>query len=135
MSSDTSSTALTALLDSLHTHLQAQTQLLPTLHAQLGLPNSALEDELTALQAQLAATVDAQLSARREQVEQWMQKCAAVESACGRYCTALGTHVKAAGPSLKEIRTQTVLPRQYELLSSYQEKLRQVQLLIIGISP
>jgi protein regulator of cytokinesis 1 len=126
MSAPQPSLALTALLDFLHTHLQSQTQLLPTLHAQLGLPSSALEDELTTLQQQLADCVDTQINLRRTQVDDWTAKCEAVEKECERYCSALGTHVKTAGPSLSEMRKEKTLPKRYQLVTDYQEKLRQV---------
>jgi Ase1/PRC1/MAP65 family protein len=133
METDQPSVALTSLLNFLHTHLQSQTQLLPTLHAQLGLPASALEDELTNLQQQLAECVDTQIDLRREQVEEWMAKCDAVERECGRYTTALGNNVKAAGSSLGEIRKENTLPRRYQLVTEYQEKLRQVGLIIVQL--
>ncbi|KAJ7040686.1 microtubule associated protein [Mycena alexandri] len=97
---------LTTLLNSLHTHLQSQTQLLPTLHAQLGLPPSALEDELKTLQQQLMRSVEAQIDTRRKE--------------------ALGGNVKATGSSLGELRKEKVLPVRYEMVTEYQEKLRQL---------
>jgi protein regulator of cytokinesis 1 len=123
---DRESAALLSLLDFLHTHLQTQTTLLPTLHAQLGLPPSALEDELSNLQQQLAECVDTQIDARRGEVNEWMGRCDAVERECTRYVSALGGNVKAAGQSLGEMRKEKVLPRRYELVTAYQEKLRQV---------
>lgn len=122
------SVALTSLLNSLHTHLQSQTQLLPTLHAQLGLPTTAIEDELTALQQQLAECVEARVDVRRKQVDEWMGRCDEVERVCVRYCAALGAHVKVAGSSVGERRKEMVLPRRYQMVSEYQEKLRQVSI-------
>lgn len=119
--------SLTSLLNSLHTHLQTQTQLLPTLHAQLGLPPSALEDELKALEKQLMLSVEAQVEGRRGEVEKWMEKCDEIENACLRYTKALGGNTKATGSSLGELRKEQVLPRRYELVSEFQEKLRQVR--------
>ncbi|THH09818.1 hypothetical protein EW146_g8570, partial [Bondarzewia mesenterica] len=69
-----SSPSITSLLDSLHTHLQSQTQLLPTLHAQLGLPPTALADELSALQQTLTQCVEDQIDGRRKQVNEWTAK-------------------------------------------------------------
>ncbi|TBU28439.1 microtubule associated protein-domain-containing protein [Dichomitus squalens] len=119
------STTITSLLNSLHTHLQSQTQLLPTLHAQLGLPPTALHDELSALQQQLTQCIEGQIELRRKQVDEWMEKCGAVEDQCIRYGKALGGHLKSSGPSVGEIRKEQVLPRRFELVSDYHEKLRQ----------
>lgn len=126
MSLPTSATMLTTLLNSLHSHLQSQTQFLPTLHAQLGLPPSALEDELKDLQQQLVEGVEMQVNRRRKEVEEWASKCEDVENGCVRYTKALGGNVKATGSSLAELRKENALPRRYEMISEYQEKLRQV---------
>lgn len=117
---------ISALLNSLHTHLQTQTQLLPTLHAQLGLPQSALTDELSALQQKLTSCVEQQIESRREEVEKWISKCDSGEKECTRYTKALGGHVKAIGASLGELRKQQVLPVRHEMVNQYQEKLNQV---------
>ena len=122
------STTITSLLNSLHTHLQSQTQLLPTLHAQLGLPPTALHDELATLQQQLTQCVESQIDLRRKQVDEWMEKCAVVEEECLRYSRALGGHLKSSGPSVGEIRKEQVLPCRFQLITDYQEKLRQVSL-------
>lgn len=128
-----SAMTLTSLLNSLHTHLQTQTQLLPTLHAQLGLPPTALEDELKALQEQLVKGVEKQIDLRRKEVEGWMEKCDRVENECLRYCKALGGNIKATGSSVGELRKEQVLPRRYELVAEHQEKLRQVSFGIIFV--
>ncbi|KAL4247812.1 MAP65/ASE1 family protein [Abortiporus biennis] len=120
------STTITSLLNSLHTHLQSQTQLLPTLHAQLGLPPTALTDELSTLQQQLAQCIESQIDTRRKQVDEWMQKCADVEEECIRYTKALGGHMKSTGSSVGELRKEQVLPKRFELITDYQEKLRQL---------
>ncbi|KAJ6598433.1 microtubule associated protein-domain-containing protein [Mycena vulgaris] len=117
---------LTTLLNSLHTHLQSQTQLLPTLHAQLGLPPSALEDELKILQQQLMCSVEAQIDLRRQEVKGWVEKCEEVERECANYAKALGGNVKATGSSLGELRKEKVLPVRYEMVTEHQEKLRQL---------
>ncbi|KAF8154613.1 microtubule associated protein-domain-containing protein [Crassisporium funariophilum] len=117
---------LTSLLNSLHTHLQSQTQLLPTLHAQLGLPPTALEDELQALQRHLVQSVELQIDKRRKEVEEWMEKCEAIENDCVRYTKALGGNIKATGTSVGELRKDQALPRRYDLIAVHQEKLRQV---------
>ncbi|KAG6865456.1 hypothetical protein C0991_002379 [Blastosporella zonata] len=104
MATPTTSITLTALLNSLHTHLQSQTQLLPTLHAQLGLPPTALEDELRDLQKQLMESVESQIELRRNEVDKWVERCEAVEVECLRYSKALGGNVKATGTSVGELR-------------------------------
>ncbi|KAH9829873.1 microtubule associated protein-domain-containing protein [Rhodofomes roseus] len=120
------STTITSLLNSLHTHLQSQTQLLPTLHAQLGLPPTALTDELATLQHQLTECIESQIDLRRKQVDEWLKRCADIENHCIRYGNALGGHVKTTGGSVGEIRKEQVLPRRFEIASEYQEKLRQL---------
>ncbi|XP_006456028.1 hypothetical protein AGABI2DRAFT_188106 [Agaricus bisporus var. bisporus H97] len=118
--------ALTALLNSLHTHLQTQTQLLPTLHAQLGLPPNTLEEDLIVLQEQLIKGVEGQIEARRKEVEEWMSKCDVVENECIRYAKALGPNFKSTGESVGELRKESILPRRYELGTELQEKSRQL---------
>jgi len=127
MSSSSTTASITSLLDSLHTYLQSQTQLLPTLHSQLGLPASALEDDLRGLQKELLSSVEIQVDKRRKEVEQWMEKCAKVEKQCVRYTKALSGNIKATGTSIGELRKENSLPRRYEMVSEYQEKLRQVR--------
>lgn len=133
MSSSPSKTAaeapltISSLLNSLHTHLQTQTQLLPTLHAQLGLPPSALSDELSALQQRLTETVESQIQTRRDEVDSWMKKCEDLSNDCTRYAKALGGHVKSTGASVGELRKQQVLPVRYEMLNQYHDKLDQVR--------
>ncbi|KAK0216916.1 microtubule associated protein [Armillaria fumosa] len=117
---------LTSLLNSLHSHLQAQTQLLPTLHAQLGLPPTALEEELLAIQENLMKSVESQIESRRKEVEMWTEKCEAVEENCSCYTKALGGNIKTTGSSIGELRKEKALPRRYEMLSEHQEKLRQL---------
>ena len=112
-----------ALLESLHIHLQEQTKLLPSLHAQLGLPQSALTDELTSLQQQLVYCVEKQIEGRRNEVDDWMSKCSELEKECLRFSKALGTHAKSLGATVGELRKEQVLPRRYDLLTQYKEKL------------
>lgn len=120
------SSLLTSLLNSLHTHLQSQTQLLPTLHAQLGLPVTALEDELDSLKQKLMQSVESQIESRKKEVEKWVDKCGQVEVQCIRYSKALGGNIKATGSSVGELRKEQALPKRFEMVSEYQEKLRQV---------
>ena len=126
MSSPSTAASITSLLNSLHTHLQSQTHLLPTLHAQLGLPASALEDDLRSLQKELLSSVEAQVDRRKKEVEHWMELCAEIENQSVRYMKALGGNIKATGTSIGELRKEQALPRRHDLTSEYQEKLRQV---------
>ncbi|KAI0030908.1 microtubule associated protein-domain-containing protein, partial [Vararia minispora EC-137] len=118
--------SITSLLNSLHSHLQAQTQALPTLHAQLGLPPTALADELAALQAALTRAVEDQIEGRRREVDDWVARCDEAEDECARYAAALGAGVKGLGASVLEARKEAVLPRRYEIVTEVQEKLRQL---------
>lgn len=122
----TAPVSLTSLLNSLHSHLQQQTQLLPTLHSQLGLPHTSLADELSALEQELTACVERQIDLRRKQVDEWMEKCAMVENDCARYSKALGGYIKVAGSGIGELRKEHVLPKRYDALTEHQERLRQV---------
>ncbi|KAL0958711.1 hypothetical protein HGRIS_014041 [Hohenbuehelia grisea] len=121
-----SNTSLTSLLNTLQSHLQSQIHQLPTLHAQLGLPPSALQDELSLLQDKLMHTVEVQMDARRKEVDEWMGKCSGVEEDCVKYTKALGGNIKATGSTVGEIRGEQSLPKRYEMVTAYQEKLRQV---------
>ena len=56
-----------------------------------------------------------------------MGRCDAIERECVRYSQALGSHVRATGSSVGEIRKEQVLPKRFEMVSEYQEKLRQVR--------
>lgn len=116
---------ITSLLNSLHTHLQTQTQLLPTLHAQLGLPPTALADELSSLQKALTRCIEDQISSRRKQVHELEERCENLESECHCYSAALGPSAKGLEFAATELRREPVLPRRYDQLSELQEKLRQ----------
>ena len=122
-----SAALLTNLLNTLHSHLQSQTQLLPAIHVQLGLPSTALEDDLNALQQHLMQSVEGQIESRRKEVEDWLEKCDGVELECVKYSKALGGNIKATGTSVGELRKENVLPRRFEMVTEYQERLRQVR--------
>ena len=122
----TSQPTITSLLNSLHTHLQTQTQLLPTLHAQLGLPPTALADELSSLQKALTHCVEDQISSRMKQVHELEERCENLESECHSYSVALGPSAKGLEITATELRREPVLPRRYDQLAEIQEKLRQV---------
>ncbi len=113
---------ITTLLNSLHTHLQTQTQLLPTLHAQLGLPPTALADELSSLQKALTRCVEDQISSRRKQVHELEERCENLESECHRYSAALGPSAKGLEITATELRRELVLPRRNDQLAELQEK-------------
>ncbi|KAH9975460.1 microtubule associated protein-domain-containing protein [Lactifluus volemus] len=117
---------ITSLLNSLHTHLQTQTQLLPTLHAQLGLPPTALADELSSLQKALTRCVEDQISSRKKQVHELEERCENLESECHSYSIALGPSAKGLEITATELRREPVLPRRYDQLAELQEKLRQL---------
>ncbi|KAI9511990.1 microtubule associated protein-domain-containing protein [Russula earlei] len=121
----TSQPTITSLLNSLHTHLQTQTQLLPTLHAQLGLPPTALADELSSLQKALTRCVEDQISSRKKQVHELEERCENLESECHGYSVALGPSTKGLEITATELRREPVLPRRYDQLAELQEKLRQ----------
>ncbi|KAH7874461.1 microtubule associated protein-domain-containing protein [Lentinula edodes] len=121
-----STSLLTALLNNLHTHLQTQTELLPTLHAQLGLPPTALEDDLKKLQSTLMEGVETQIDSRRKEVERWLENCNEAEVECLKYAKALGGNTKATGSSIGELRKVQQLPKRFEMIGEHQEKLRQL---------
>jgi protein regulator of cytokinesis 1 len=123
--------SITSLLNSLHTHLQTQTQLLPTLHTQLGLPPTALADELSSLQTALTRCVEDQIGSRRKQVLELEDRCENLESECHRYSVALGPSAKGMEIAATELRREPVLPRRYDQLAELQEKLRQVSNLFL----
>lgn len=129
MSAQETTTTLTDLLNSLHRHLKDQIQLLPTLHLQLGLSPSALEDDFRALHAELVKGVERPVEARQKEVEEWMTRCDMVEHECMRYSKALGENVQSSSNTIEELRNDLVLPRRYNLVMERQEKLRQVSVL------
>lgn len=54
-----------------------------------------------------------------------MGKCDGVENECLRYSKALGGNIKVTGSSVGELRKEQVLPKRYDMVSEYQERLRQ----------
>ncbi|KZW01124.1 hypothetical protein EXIGLDRAFT_603456 [Exidia glandulosa HHB12029] len=121
---DATSTSAQALLNSLQTQISNQLTQLPTLHAQLGLPSSALSDELEALRRALVATVEGQVDRRRVEVDEWMGRCDAVDKECGKLGRALGSYAKSAvGVTTGELKKVQVLPKRHEQLQAHQEKL------------
>lgn len=101
-------TTVDSLLTSLQSHLTSQTPLIPTFHSQLGLPPTALTDELSELHAALVDCVDKKIDERRQEVSQWMEKCDFHESECVKLGRALGSHAKVVTSSVGELRKQHV---------------------------
>ncbi|PVF98682.1 hypothetical protein CPB86DRAFT_814523 [Serendipita vermifera] len=124
MSRSSSRKSLTpeSLVSVLVPHISQQTLLLPTLHAQLGLPPSALESDLADLREALLKTVEDCVSNRKKEITQWEAKCEGVEARCRRLENAMGR--RAA--SLAELKKQTVYPVRHEQLSAQEDKLNQL---------
>jgi protein regulator of cytokinesis 1 len=100
------------LLASLHEHLAFHTALLPQLHAQLGLPPTALATELEELRTVLADAVEARVERRRKDVAAWAERCEDLERRCKDYAAALGGP-SVTGPikgmkSVGELRKESV---------------------------
>ncbi|CAE6441529.1 unnamed protein product [Rhizoctonia solani] len=108
------------LLASLHEHLAFHTALLPQLHAQLGLPPTALATELQELRTVLADAVEERVERRKRDVAMWVGKCEELEQRCKDYSTALGGpsiagSIKGLKP-VAELRKEQNYPKRYELL-------------------
>ncbi|KAG9078686.1 hypothetical protein FS749_009250, partial [Ceratobasidium sp. UAMH 11750] len=108
------------LLASLHEHLAFHTALLPQLHAQLGLPPTALATELEELRTVLADAVEARVERRRKDVAAWAERCEEVERKCKQYATAVGGPtiigtIKGVRP-VAELAKEQNYPKRYELL-------------------
>ena len=78
------------LLDSLVEPLTAQVHLLPAIHAQLGLPSSAIAADLDKLRAVLADAIEAQIQQRRSEVKGWLERCDKVERDCSVLAKSTG---------------------------------------------
>jgi protein regulator of cytokinesis 1 len=124
--------SLTSLLNSLHSLLQQQTQLLPALHSQLGLPYTSLAGGLSALEQELTACVERRVDLRCKQVGEWMEKCVVVESDCTRCSKALGGHIMVTGTGIGELRKEHDLPIRHDTLAEHQERLRQVSTTVVS---
>ena len=101
-------TTVDLLLNSLHTHLTSQTPIIPVLHAQLGLPPTALTDELGELHSALVDCVDRKIEDRRKEVGEWMEKCSQLEGDSLKLARALGSHAKVVAGSVGELRKEQV---------------------------
>ncbi|KAJ1305438.1 hypothetical protein OPQ81_000448 [Rhizoctonia solani] len=108
------------LLASLHEHLAFHTALLPELHAQLGLPPTALATELQELRTVLADAVEERVERRKRDVAIWAAKCDELERRCKDYSAALGGPIIAGSikgvKPVAELRKEQNYPRRYELL-------------------
>lgn len=124
MSRSTSRKSLSAesLVSVLVPHISQQTLLLPSLHAQLGLPPSALEADLSALREALLKTVEECVNTRKKEISDWSDRCDAVEARCRRLENAMGR--RAA--SLVELKKVDVYPKRHEQLSAQEDKLHQL---------
>lgn len=80
------------------------------------------------------ASIESQIDIRRKEVEVWLVKCSTVEGDCVRYGKALGGNAKVAGASLGELTREQMLPKRYDLVTVYHEKLRQVWVYISLLS-
>ncbi|KAG8904581.1 hypothetical protein FRB99_001544 [Tulasnella sp. 403] len=112
------------LLASLHQHLSHHATLLPALHAQLGLPPSALAVELEHLQTTLCEVVESQITKRQQEVNECMRRCDLVERECLELVKCLGGNARNV-QSVGELRKVQILPKRYEQLVSNRDKLRQ----------
>jgi protein regulator of cytokinesis 1 len=81
---------------------------MPILHGQLGLPPTALTEDLAELHAVLVDCVDKKIAERKEQVEEWTAKCGTLENESLRLLKALGSHAKVVAGSVGELRKQQV---------------------------
>ncbi|CAE6385895.1 unnamed protein product [Rhizoctonia solani] len=108
------------LLASLHEHLAFHTALLPQLHAQLGLPPTALATELQELRTVLADAVEERVERRKRDVAMWAEKCDDLERRYKDYSVALGGPSIAGTikglKSVAELRKEQNYPKRYELL-------------------
>lgn len=98
-----------AVVSALLPYLTLQTSKLPTLHAQLGLPASALQSDLLALRDALLKTVEDCVSTRQKEIQDWADRCDGVEDACSSLMKALGSHAKnGLMSSFGDLRKQLV---------------------------
>ncbi|KAG8880514.1 hypothetical protein FRB98_005042 [Tulasnella sp. 332] len=116
-----------SLITALQQHLAQHATLLPALHSQLGLAPSALTMELERLQTTLSDVVEGQITRRRQEVDAWMGKCKEVEAECLELVKCLGGNARSSQQqSVGELRKIQILPRRYEQLVAFQERLLQL---------
>lgn len=114
--------SVSTMLETLQTQIKAKTAELPTLYNQLGLPATALTDELNSLQERLTSCVDEVVNGRREEVREWMERCNVVEERIQSLLKATGSTSLIGDSSSLD----SVLPNRLEALSTHQEKLQQL---------
>lgn len=97
-----------SLVQELLPQITAQTAQLPTIHTQLGLASSALEQDLETLQKALLKTVEDVVHTRQREVQEWADRCDKLEDSCIRLSKALGPSAKSVGATVGELRKQSV---------------------------
>ena len=134
-----------SLVKELLPQITLQTAQLPTIHTQLGLAPSALEEDLETLQKALLKTVEGVVHARQKEVEEWADRCDKLEDSCIRLSKALCPSAKSVDGTVGELRKQLVsllssshglfwltllmlcscqvYPRRFELLTEQEDKL------------
>ncbi|KZO94497.1 hypothetical protein CALVIDRAFT_538955 [Calocera viscosa TUFC12733] len=109
------------LLPALQVPLLTLTHSLPALHRQLGLPPSALEEDLGQLRDALLSAIDHQLERRKEEVREWEGRCLGVERKVGGLRSKVGAWGKGVAEASGE--DNEILPRRLELLTQQEHKL------------
>lgn len=97
-----------SLVQELLPQITLQTAQLPTLHTQLGLASSALEQDLETLRKALLKSVEDIVRTRQEEVQEWANRCDKLEDSCIRLSKALGPSTKSVGTTVGELRKQLV---------------------------
>jgi Ase1/PRC1/MAP65 family protein len=114
--------SVSAMLETLQTQIQTRTAELPTLYAQIGRPSTALTDELNSLQKRLIDCVDEVVGGRRKEVQEWVEKCDAVEEQIQALLNAIGAgNIKGESDIVDK-----VLPKRLKQLWSQRERLQQL---------
>ncbi|KAF8326231.1 microtubule associated protein-domain-containing protein [Cantharellus anzutake] len=127
MTTDTSGKAK-ELLDSLVEPLTAQVHLLPAIHAQLGLPSSAIAADLDKLRVVLADAIEAQIQQRRSEVKAWLERCDKVEKDCNVLAKSTGLDKSEKPPTstISELRKITNIPERLEQLVALRDSLNAI---------
>jgi len=94
------------LLDSLVEPLTAQVHQLPAIHAQLGLPSSAIAADLDKLRVVLSDAIEAEIQQRRSEVKGWLERCDKVERDCNVLAKSTGLDKSEDSPTstISELR-------------------------------
>lgn len=96
------------VLDSLIGVLQSQADQLPPIHARLGLPHEALEEDLDQLRQQLETTITKLVERRRVEVNEWERRCHAVERDCSALSKCLGGDMSVDEGFLSRVHSEPV---------------------------